>query len=135
MRIHSKVTRQTFLFNRWYLASHLILIDLTVTLTMLVQATCMSATRDTVYVIMQGQLHKSLDAGLSWNCLGRLPPLDLAASNIMVFCDQEHGFVGHEASNIYYTCDGGHTWETRLPTRKPFRFVPGLISACCVVPP
>ena len=65
----------------------------------------------------------------------RLPPLDLLVSNIMVFCDERHGFVGHEASNIYYTCDGGLTWEARLPTRRPFRFVGGLISACGVVPP
>ena len=65
----------------------------------------------------------------------RLPPLDLLVSNIMAFCDERHGFVGHEASNIYYTCDGGLTWEARLPARPPFRFVGGLISACGVVPP
>jgi photosystem II stability/assembly factor-like uncharacterized protein len=102
---------------------------------MLVQATCMSATGDTVYVIMDGKLHKSGDAGATWGLLGRLPPLDLGASDIMVFCDELHGFVGQEASNIYYTCDGGLTWETRMPTRKPFRFVPRLISACGMVPP
>jgi len=53
----------------------------------------------------------------------------------MVFCDELHGFVGHEASNIYYTCDGGLSWEERLPTRTPFRFVSRLISASGVVPP
>jgi photosystem II stability/assembly factor-like uncharacterized protein len=95
----------------------------------------MSTMGDTVYVIMEGQLYKSGDAGVTWELLGRLPPLDLGASNIMVFCDEMHGFVGHEASNIYYTCDGGLTWETRMPTQKPFRFVPRLISACGMVPP
>lgn len=64
-----------------------------------------------------------------------MQPLDLGISNIMEFCDELHGFVGHEASNLYYTCDGGLTWETRLPTHGPFRFVPRLLSACGVVPP
>ena len=45
------------------------------------------------------------------------------------------GFVGHEASNLYYTCDGGLTWEARLPAQKPFCFMPRLVSATGVVPP
>jgi hypothetical protein len=95
----------------------------------------MSVCGDTVYVILEGELYKSGDGGQTWKVIGRLPPLDVAPSNMMVFCDEEHGFVGNEASNIYYTSDGGLTWETRLPTSKPFRFVPRLLSACGMVPP
>ena len=75
-----------------------------------------------------------IPAHLNTNCRW-MQPLDLGISNIMEFCDELHGFVGHEASNLYYTCDGGLTWETRLPTHGPFRFVPRLLSACGIVPP
>ena len=100
------------------------------------EATCMCAApkSDTVYVIMEGLLYKTVDGGVKWERLGRLPPLGISASNIMAFNDEQHGFIGHETSNIYYTCDGGVTWEIRLPTKAPFRFVPGLLSASGTVP-
>jgi len=95
---------------------------------------CAAPKSDTVYVIMEGLLYKTVDGGVKWEQLGRLPPLGISASNIMAFNDEQHGFIGHETSNIYYTCDGGVTWEIRLPTKAPFRFVPGLLSASGTVP-
>lgn len=38
---------------------------------LMLQATCMSVHGDVVYILMEGQLHKSEDAGEAWVLLGR----------------------------------------------------------------
>lgn len=99
------------------------------------EATCLSVVGDVVYAVVDRSIHRSVDAGKNWKELGRCPPVDVAVSDIMQFCDADHGFVGNEQSNLFYTCDGGKTWEARMCTKKPFRFAPRLLAACGQVPP
>lgn len=53
----------------------------------------------------------------------------------MHFTDEAHGFAGNERGSIYYTCDGGVSWEQRMSASANTRFVPATLSACGTIPP
>jgi len=87
-----------------------------------------------VYALVDGGLRKSEDDGLTWADLGRAPPHGVTASDLLCFTDETHGFVGNVASCLYFTADGGRSWEPRLSVVPPMRFCPRTLVGTGIVP-
>jgi photosystem II stability/assembly factor-like uncharacterized protein len=99
-----------------------------------VDCTHMQAINDRVFALVEGCIHRSDDGGLSWQMLGKLPPHQVAVRSLFCFIDEEHGFAGNERGSIYFTCDGGVTWEQRTSVAAQMRFVPLTLSGLGRVP-
>ncbi|KAJ1491682.1 hypothetical protein T484DRAFT_1773738, partial [Baffinella frigidus] len=56
-------------------------------------------------------------------------------SDLLCFSDEMHGFAGNVLSCLYFTADGGKSWEQRLSVVPPMRFLPRTLAAAGVVPP
>jgi len=93
------------------------------------------AVGDTVFALVEGAFHRSTDRGVTWTALGKLPPFEVAVRSLVSFVDADHGFAANERGSIYFTSNGGVSWEQRTSVSAGMRFVPGSLSAVGVVPP
>lgn len=100
-----------------------------------VDCTHIQAVNSRVFALVEGCIHRSDDGGIEWEKIGKLPPHQVAVRSLFCFIDEEHGFAGNERGNIYFTCDGGKTWEQRTSVTANMRFVPGTLSGLGRVPP
>jgi len=94
--------------------------------------TYIQAIGDRVYAITDGAIRRSDDGGVTWRDLGR--PASVAVKSLFFFVDEQHGFTGNERGGIYYTCNGGESWEQRSSVQAGSRYVSGTLSGMGRVP-
>jgi len=66
---------------------------------------------NTIFILFNGRIFKSSNSGRTWENLQNIHPHNVAASDIIDFCEESRGFVADHGNNIYMTDDGGVSWE------------------------